>query len=305
MKLTQLTKARMEATWAVLRRGVGFRTCDDRYQRLKSALKLAVKRGYLKSNPCTLAEIARPDLSEEIIMKTIAKVAKVSWDTLDLIVKYTAKKDRLKVILTVQSGLRSQEMIALKIYKKTQPLEGGIDFENNMIHVRKALKRGRTRAEDYIGPPKSKASIRNIPISPKLSEALKTYWDGLPKKMKGERFLFPSEHGTRLDGTNLRNRVLYRACDAAGIPKAERPTWHDLRHAYATTYLNQRGDNWKRAMELMGHSDIRTTLLYTHVVHDPARDAKDADALREGMPFDLGGGANEDASNVVPFKKAS
>ena len=28
-------------------------------------------------------------------------------------------------------------------------------------------------------------------------------------------------------------------------------------------------------------------------------------ALKEGMPFDLGGGANEDPSNVVPFKKAS
>ena len=47
--------------------------------------------------------------------------------------------------MTVQSGLRAQELIALKIYKKSQPLEGGIDFENNIIHVRKALKRGRTR----------------------------------------------------------------------------------------------------------------------------------------------------------------
>ena len=119
--LSQLTKARLEATWAELRRGVAFRTSDDRYQRLKSALNLAVKRGYLKANPSELAEIARPDLTEDRIMKTIAKVAKVSWDTLDLIVKHTAKKDRLKVILTVQSGLRAQELIALKIYKKTQP----------------------------------------------------------------------------------------------------------------------------------------------------------------------------------------
>ena len=57
-------------------------------------------------------------------------------------------------------------------------------------------------------------------------------------------------------------------------------------------------------MELMGHGDIRTTLLYTHVVHDPARDAKDAEALKEAMPFDLGDGA-ADASNVVAFRKAS
>ena len=204
----------------------------------------------------------------------------------------------------MQSGLRAQELIALKIYKKSQPLEGGIDFENNIIHVRKALKRGRTRSDYYIGSPKSTAGIRNVPISPELSDALKIYWDELSKKMKAEGFLFPSEHGTHLGPINLRERVLYRACEAAGLPRAEWPTWHDLRHAFATTYLNKRGDNWKRAMELMGHGDIRTTLLYTHVVHDPARDAKDADALKEGMPFDLGGGINEDPSNVVPFKKA-
>ena len=55
----------------------------------------------------------------------------------------------------------------------------------------------------------------------------------------------------------------------------------------------------------MGHGDIRTTLLYTHTVHDPARDAKDADALKEGMPFDLGKAPKDDPSNVVQFKKAS
>jgi len=305
MRLSKLTKSRLEAAWAELRKKVAFRTCDDRYQRLKGALKLAVKRGYLKSNPSELCEISRPDLTEERILKTIEKVAKVSWDTLDLIVKHTAPKDRLKVILTVRAGLRAQELIALKIYKKTQPLEGGIDFETNIIHVRKALKQGRTRGEYYIGSPKSTSGIRNVPIDPDLSEALKTYWDDLPKKMKAEGFLFPSEHGTHLDPTNLRERVLYRACDAAVLTKAERPTWHDLRHAFATTYLNKRGDNWRRAMELMGHGDIRTTLLYTHVVHDPARDAEDADALKEGMPFDLGTPSKDDPSNVVPFKKAS
>ena len=115
-------------------------------------------------------------------------------------------------------------MIALKIYKKSQPLEGGIDFEKNIIHVRKALKQGRTGAEYYIGTPKSTAGIRNVPISPELSEALKTYWDELPSKMKPEGFLFPSEHGTHLDPVNLRERVLYRACEAAGLPRAEWPT---------------------------------------------------------------------------------
>ena len=43
-----------------------------------------------------------------------------------------------------------------------------------------------------------------------------------------------------------------------------------------------------------------TTLLYDH-----DRDENDRMVLKKAMPFDLGGGANGDASNVVPFKKAS
>ena len=58
-------------------------------------------------------------------------------------------------------------------------------------------------------------------------------------------------------------------------------------------------------MNLMGHKDMRTTLLYDHVIDDQDRDDNDRMVLKRGMPFDLGGGANEDASNVVPFKKAS
>ena len=99
--------------------------------------------------------------------------------------------------------------------------------------------------------------------------------------------------------------MLYRACEAAALPRAEWPTWHDLRHAFATTYLNKRGDNWKRAMELMGHKDMRITLLYDHVIDYPDRDDNDRKVLKKAMPFDLGAdAANEDVSYVVAFRKA-
>ena len=149
------------------------------------------------------------------------------------------------------------------------------------------------------------AGFRNIPIDQELCDALKSYWDALPKKMKGEGFLFPSEHGTALDGTNLRVRVLYRACEAAGIPKEERPTWHELRHAFATNYLNEQGSDFKRVMNLMGHKDMRTTLLYDHVIDDHDRDENDRMVLKKSMPFDLGGSPKDGTSNVVQFKKAS
>ena len=58
-------------------------------------------------------------------------------------------------------------------------------------------------------------------------------------------------------------------------------------------------------MNLMGHKDMRTTLLYDHVIDDPDRDDNDRKVLKIAMPFDLGGSPKDGTSNVVQFKKAS
>ncbi len=146
---------------------------------------------------------------------------------------------------------RMRRALALKVYREKVPLDGGIDFDNRRIYVRTAMKKGRSRGDRYIGAPKSVAGFREVPIDADLADALKCYWEALPKRRKGEGWLFPSKDGTALDGTNLRIRVLYRACEAAGLPRDEWPTWHDLRHAFATGYLNKRGNDFKRVMDLM------------------------------------------------------
>ena len=55
----------------------------------------------------------------------------------------------------------------------------------------------------------------------------------------------------------------------------------------------------------MGHKDMRTTLLYDHVIDDHDRDDNDRKVLKKAMPFDLGGSPKDGTSNVVQFKKAS
>ena len=94
---------------------------------------------------------------------------------------------------------------------------------------------------DFIGGPKSKKGRRTVPLDPDFSKALKEYWMAMPVKMKAEGWLFPTEKGTLSYINNWRNRILYKACDLAGLSKDERPTWHGLRHAYATALLNKRG----------------------------------------------------------------
>ncbi|HIF59967.1 MAG TPA: hypothetical protein EYQ26_10850, partial [Rhodospirillales bacterium] len=119
-----------------------------------------------------------------------------------------APEHKLKIVFACRTGIRQGEMLALKIFDKKKPLEGGIDFASNKVLIRKAAKQGLKRSDRYIGDPKSVSGIRTIPIDAGLSDELKTYWDALSKRMKGGGFLFPSRDGTMLDGTNLRERVL-------------------------------------------------------------------------------------------------
>jgi len=137
-----------------------------------------------------------------------------------------AIRNRTLVELVYSAGLRSQEAVDLDL--------ADVDFDQELIRVRG--KGGKERV---------------VPLGEEASHALAVYLrDVRPQLARGaENALFLSVNGRRLDTSSLR-RLL--------------PHPHRLRHAFAT-HLLEGGADLRTIQELLGHSSLSTTQLYSHV----------------------------------------
>ncbi len=80
--------------------------------------------------------------------------------------------------------------------------------------------------------------------------------------------VFASQKGTALRPENILERIIHPTCEMLGLSKVG---WHDLRHTGATL-LHER-EPLRAAQAILGHSDLQTTLGYTHVLPGWQRDA--------------------------------
>ncbi len=119
---------------------------------------------------------------------------------------------------------------------------------------------------------------RMVPLSPPAREALAewlTQWDRIEEKKRKDgavasAFLFPSKsksgHLTRFQFYN----IIKKLSVAAGV-SPENVTPHTLRHAFAT-HLLANGADLRAIQTLLGHADVATTEIYTHVLDERLRE---------------------------------
>ena len=146
------------------------------------------------------------------------------------------KKHHLMVSLAYATGLRVSEVVSLRV--------NDIDFDRECIHIKNA-----------------KGKKDRITILPKklLNELLE-----IISTKQGSSYVFESERGGKLT-TSTPQKVFVRALRQANIKKDVH--FHSLRHSFATHLLEQ-GTDIRHVQKLLGHSNIRTTQLYTQVSNE-------------------------------------
>ena len=112
-----------------------------------------------------------------------------------------------------------------------------------------------------------KTNEREIPINDGLLQALKKQ----RSKANGSRYVFPDEDGNRI----YKNRLLKRFKTLAKrLNFGEVDTIHALRHTFAS-HLVMKGVDLATVKQLMGHFDIDTTMIYSHLTEKHVNEAVD------------------------------
>ncbi len=220
-------------SWIVelIEKGLKPKSVNRKLAALRSFYKWLRKVGIVESNP--MSKVKGP--KNEKRLPSFAKESELHPSKLELVFDDDEKgqMDRLMFEVFYQTGIRLSELLNLK---KT-------DISNRKLKV--LGKRNKERI---------------IPISDELNDLINKFYSIQSKKRKQSEYVFNLTNGQKLYPTFVYRRINYYLSLATSLDKKSP---HILRHSFATHMLN-RGAGIETLKDLLGHSNLSATQIYTH-----------------------------------------
>ena len=210
------------------------------YSSLKGFFTFLFLSRYITENP--IEKVSSPKLAKNLpSVLTVEEVDSVlsKPDTKNKL----GLRDKAVLELLYACGTRVSELINIKI--------SDLFFDDEVIRVF-----GKGSKERII--PIGSSAVKWINKYLKESRVL------LMKKTKSENYLFLNNRGTKLSRMGVW-KIVDRYVKEAGIEKEVHP--HTFRHSFAT-HLLEGGADLRAVQEMLGHADISTTQIYTHIDRD-------------------------------------
>lgn len=235
--LKNITKANYSIirSWIVqlISNGVSNRSVNRKISSLKSFYKFQQKIGELETSPLANHKALKTEknvqvpFSEKEVEEVLEKL-KAEGD-------FASVRDALIIELFYLTGIRRTELIHLK--------ESDVDFHKESLKV--LGKRNKERL---------------IPLLPRLKKSIQNYLILKQELGHGESRLFVTDKGKIIYDT-----LVYRIINNyfSEVSSKEKKSPHIIRHSFATHLLNE-GADINAIKELLGHSSLASTQVYTH-----------------------------------------
>lgn len=230
-----------------LKNGLSQKTIKDIIIVLKMIMKFGVKQKFLVHNEI---DIKFPTIGEKTDLEVLNK------NDHKKIINYLQENFTFKnlgIYICLSTGMRIGEICGL--------LWSDIDMDSGVIKVRRTVQRiyiideGKRHTEILIDAPKTKNSIRDIPMTTELYKVIKPL-----KKIVNDNYFVVTNDIKPTEPRTYRNYYT-RLIKKLNIPKLK---FHGLRHSFATRCIESKCD-YKTVSVILGHSNISTTLnLYVH-----------------------------------------